>query len=231
MLVLSAIFGAHASDRFSLTKLLLVIINLSGVFIVSQFSAKFIGVALSFMSALFYAIYLVVFSVISRRSGQVDISLMFGVIGLFSFVAFTPILLFVNQAEIEPQFPLPTQQQMLLIILNSLIGSIFSDYLWLYATLLTNSSLLSSISLTLTIPLSMVADFLIRNQFPTMDQLIASIPIMVSFIGASLLNSSQQNGHAKSDEFKMTPKNRLRDVIFSDRDDEAESLMNMEEEI
>jgi hypothetical protein len=54
---------------------------------------------------------------------------------------------------------------------------------------------------------------------------------MVSFIGASLLNSSQQNGHAKSDEFKMTPKNRLRDVIFSDRDDEAESLMNMEEEI
>lgn len=117
------------ADRFTWTKFILVVVNLSGVGIVSQFSAKFAGVALSFISALVYAIYLVVFSTLSRRTGQIDINLMFGVIGLFSFVAFTPILLFVHQWGIEPQLPAPTSQELLLIVINSLVGSIFSDYL------------------------------------------------------------------------------------------------------
>lgn len=178
VLILSALFSGHISDRFSWTKLLLVVLNLSGVAIVSQFSAKFIGVTLSFISAVFYAIYLVVFSTISKKSGQIDINLMFGVIGLFSFVIFTPIIIFVHQSGIEPQLPLPTRQEMMLIVLNSLIGSIFSDYLWLYATLLT-SSLVSSISLTLTIPLSLIADLLIRQQPPGVNQLVAAVPIMI----------------------------------------------------
>lgn len=153
-------------------------INLTGVAIVSKFSAKFIGVVLSIVSALAYAVYLVIFSISSRKNGQIDINLMFGVIGMCSFVFFTPILLFVHQMGIESLYPLPTKQEMLLILVNSLIGSIFSDYLWLRATLLT-SSLVSSISLTLTIPLSLIADFVIRHQAPTIDQLIATIPILI----------------------------------------------------
>lgn len=86
-----------------------------------------------------------------------------------------------HHTGIEPQLPLPTQNEMLLIFFNSLIGTIFSDYLWLYATLLTNS-LIASISLTMTIPLSLIADIVFRLQFPNMAQLIAAIPIMtVSF--------------------------------------------------
>lgn len=178
VLVLSALFSSHVADRFSWTKLFLVVLNLSGVAIISQFFAKFIGVVLSLISAFTYAVYLVIFSTISRRTGQIDINLMFGVIGLFSFVVFTPVILVVHQNGYEPQLPLPTRQEMLILILNSLIGSIFSDYLWLYATLLT-SSLVSSISLTLTIPLSLICDLLIRNQPPTLNQLIAAIPIMI----------------------------------------------------
>lgn len=167
------------SDRFSWTKLFLVIINLSGVVIVSQFSAKVAGVVLSFTSALAYAIYLVVFSAVSRRAGgQIDINLMFGVVGIFSFIVFTPLLLILDKLGIEALFPLPTRQEILIILLNSVIGSIFSDYLWLYATLLT-SSLVSSISLTLTIPLSLIADVFIRHQSPSLPQLIAAVPITI----------------------------------------------------
>lgn len=178
MLILSAFFGVHLSDRFTWTKLLLVAMNLSGVVIVSKFSANFAGVVLSFISALAYAIYLVVFSLYSRRTGQIDINLMFGVVGLTSIIVFTPLLFVVDKLGIESLFPLPTRQEILILLLNSIIGSIFSDYLWLYATLLT-SSLVSSISLTLTIPLSLIADVFVRNQSPSLSQLIAAVPIMI----------------------------------------------------
>jgi drug/metabolite transporter (DMT)-like permease len=78
VLVFAALFSSHISDRFTWLKLVLVLINLSGVAIVSQFSAAAIGAALSLLSAVSYAIYIVVFSIVSRKTGQVDMNLMFG---------------------------------------------------------------------------------------------------------------------------------------------------------
>lgn len=66
---------------------------------------------------------------------------------------------------IEPQTPLPTKEQLGVLIFSGFVGSLFADYLWLYATILTNS-LISSISLTLSIPFAMFADSTFRGQTP-----------------------------------------------------------------
>ncbi|KAI6179463.1 Protein FAM91A1 [Aphelenchoides besseyi] len=202
VLVFGALLSSHSADRFSWTKLLLVLINLSGVAIVSQFSTSIIGAGLSFVSAMIYAIYLVVFSVMSRRTGSVDMNLMFVI---------------VHHTGLEPQLPLPSNQEIMLIILNSLIGSIFSDYLWLYATLLTNG-LVASISLTLTIPLSMIADVVVNGQLPDLAEMLSAIPIMTSFVAATMISNSKKsasNDLAKIGFKLVSSKKRAHHVAFS----------------
>uniref|UniRef100_A0A915DBT1 Uncharacterized protein n=1 Tax=Ditylenchus dipsaci TaxID=166011 RepID=A0A915DBT1_9BILA len=114
-------------------------------------------------------------------------------------------------------------------------GSLFADYLWLYATLLTNS-LISSLSLTLSIPMSMLADSVFRNQPPDMAQILASVPIMISFIGASFVSSSNNNAEKKkntsnSNNSKASSQTRKQNVnplnrVMVDADGGAERLIS-----
>lgn len=131
-------------------------------------------------------------------------------------------MILVHESGLEPQLPPPTPTQLGVVVLNGLVGSIFADYLWLYATLLTNS-LISSISLTLSIPLSMLADAVIRMQPPNAAQLLASVPIMLSFVGSTLVTTTG------GDKLRKKVKN-----VHIDRNDEegahAESLNLIESE-
>jgi solute carrier family 35 protein F5 len=195
ILIFGALNPKRNSDRFSYLKLFLVLLNLSGVAFVSELSGTTWGLILSISSAFCYAAFLHSFSSVSGSHGKVDRALMFGSMGLFSIFACTPIIIIAHYTGVEKQLPLPTQQQMAFVVLNGLIGSIFADYLWIWATELT-SSLISSLSLTLSIPLSFVADSILRGQTPTFAQIIASFPIMISFIGASLIQNT--NGKTKS---------------------------------
>lgn len=51
-------------------------------------------------------------------------------------------------------------------------------------------SVSASLSLTLSIPLSFLADSLFRNSPPSSIQLLAAIPITLSFIGAALVDQA-----------------------------------------
>lgn len=92
-----------------------------------------------------------------------------GVIGVFTLAICTPLMILIHFTGTELQTPLPTKEQLSIVIFVGLFGSLFADYLWLYATLLTNS-LISSLSLTLSIPLAMVADSTFRGQSPNVFQ-------------------------------------------------------------
>uniref|UniRef100_A0AC34FAQ4 EamA domain-containing protein n=1 Tax=Panagrolaimus sp. ES5 TaxID=591445 RepID=A0AC34FAQ4_9BILA len=195
ILIFGALNPQKNSDRFSYLKLFLVLMNLCGVGFISELSGTTWGLILSISSAFCYAAFLHSFSTISSTRGKVDRALMFGSMGLFSIFACTPVILIAHYTGIERQIPLPTQQQMAFVVLTGLIGSIFADYLWIWATELT-SPLISSLSLTLSIPLSFVADSLLRGTTPTFAQIISSFPIMISFIGASLIQNT--NGKTKT---------------------------------
>ncbi|CAD5206259.1 unnamed protein product [Bursaphelenchus okinawaensis] len=232
VLLLGALFSPYLEDRFSFMKFGLVILNLAGVAIVSQFSSVWTGTVLAVVSAFTYAIYLTVFTVISRKNDKIDMNLLFGVIGVFSLIICTPLMFVVHVTGLEPQLPLPNAHEFTVVLLNGMIGSVLTDYLWLYATLMTNS-LISSISLTLTIPMSLFADAIFRLQFPDAAQLLAAVPIMASFIGASLLShSSNDRSEATRRSKSPVPITKRGDVRFRNmKSDESERLMEQDESL
>uniref|UniRef100_A0AC35TIS1 EamA domain-containing protein n=1 Tax=Rhabditophanes sp. KR3021 TaxID=114890 RepID=A0AC35TIS1_9BILA len=192
VLAFTGLFPRTNADRFSFIKLVLVLANILGVALVSQFSESFIGSMLALVSSVAYAIYLTGFAILAHKHGNIDINILFGAIGLFSVFICTPIMFLVHHYDIEPQLPFPTTYEVGMILLAGFIGSVLGDYLWLKATALT-SSLISSLSMSLSIPLSMVADSFFRGKLPSPIEMVAAIPIMLSFVGAAYLNKETIN--------------------------------------
>ena len=72
----------------------------------------------------------------------------------------------------------PNLQTFGYILLNGLIGTALSDYLWLLSVLLT-SPVVATLGLSLTIPVSMVCDFIIHG---TIFDFVYIIIFLISFI-------------------------------------------------
>ncbi|EYB87807.1 hypothetical protein Y032_0257g413 [Ancylostoma ceylanicum] len=102
----------------------------------------------------------------------------------------------------------------LLFVYTAVSGTLLGDYLWLTAAGLTDS-LSASLSLTLAIPFSFLADAVIRGQPPSGIQLLAAIPISLSFIGAAVVD--HRKSQPRGEESRRT----------SEEEDEA-SLLNDE---
>ncbi|CAJ0594258.1 unnamed protein product [Cylicocyclus nassatus] len=230
-----------ATSRFSLIKALLVAMNLGGVLVVSQFSASLKGAVFAQLSAISYALYITLYTRYQERNGEISINLMFGgrdiegsvldhrlesfrrtcissenvgSIGLLSVVAGTPLLFALDAFDVEKLHPFPDGEQVRSVLLSAVLGTLLGDYLWLTAAGLTDS-LSASLSLTLAIPFSFLADTLIRAQPPSMVQLFAAIPITLSFIGAAVL------------DHRSSPTRASETTRSSDGEDEA-SLLNEE---
>ncbi|PAV56175.1 hypothetical protein WR25_13399 [Diploscapter pachys] len=201
LLLLSICFPSNHA-RFTLFKALLVGINLSGVLIVSEFATTMTGAVLSQVSAFLYASYLVSYSRIEYKIGKLDVTFIFGSVGLVSIFIGTPLLWFLNATGVEPFYPLPTQQQFWSIVAAAILGTLLADYLWLTAASLTDS-LAVSLSLSLSIPLSFVADILLRNQPPSFVQCLAAIPIVFSFIASGFIDNPRKA--VSQGRSKLTP--------------------------
>lgn len=184
-----AICFPSANNKFSAYKCLLVIINIAGVIIVSHYIPSFIGALFAQISALSYAVYLFAYGHFEEKYGKLDINLMFGTIGVIALVFGTPTLNLLDKFGVEPLHPLPNATQFSSILFSALIGTIVADYLWLLAAGMCDS-LTASLSLTVSIPLSFFADTVIRSKAPTLAQIVASIPILLAFVGAAYAQSS-----------------------------------------
>lgn len=72
------------------------------------------------------------------------------------------------------------------ILINGLIGTVLSEFLWLWGCFLT-SSLIGTLALSLTIPLSMIADIYMKKMEFSWLLCAGSIPVFLSFFIATLL--------------------------------------------
>jgi solute carrier family 35 protein F5 len=70
-------------------------------------------------------------------------------------------MLLVHATGLEPQTP-PNWHQLSLVMLNGLLGTVVSDYLWLWGSILAGA-LTASLSLSLGVPMSLVADAVLRG--------------------------------------------------------------------
>ncbi|GJD11084.1 Uncharacterized vacuolar membrane protein [Galdieria sulphuraria] len=150
-------------ERLSWVKFLYVLLNFVGVVFVtwsdnaSRGSRTLIGDFFSIFSALFYSFYVLFLQIRLLHSSPLDISELFGWMGLVMMICLLPIIFLWNILGFE-KLALPSFQSFLFLIMNALIGTVLSDYLWALAVVFT-SPVLATMALSLTIPLSTMGRF------------------------------------------------------------------------
>lgn len=190
-LILAAIFPSNSSDRFTLSKLLAVALSMGGVALVS-FSRMdnpdekgVVGTLWSLAGAILYAIYIVMIKRRVDREDKLDIPMFFGFVGLFNLLLLWPGFLVLHYTGYEA-FELPSQLVWPYILINGLIGTVLSEFLWLWGCFLT-SSLIGTLALSLTIPLSIMADICMHKVRFSWLFFAGAVPVFFSFFITTLL--------------------------------------------
>nr|XP_026691600.1 solute carrier family 35 member F5-like isoform X2 [Ciona intestinalis] len=172
-LILAALFPSGSSDRFTLSKLCAVLLSIAGITMVGlgasntdiqslfNFNNSSLGILWSLIGTFCYALYLVSLKKSVGSDDNLDVPMFFGFVGMFSFTLLWPGMVALHYAGVEP-FELPNKTSIILVLVNGLVGTVISELLWIWGCLLT-SSLIATMSLSLTIPLSITLDIVFRK--------------------------------------------------------------------
>jgi len=197
-LILAGLCPTNANDKFTLTKLILCIFSVLGMAIVALGSVddtnplviidklkNIDGMIMALLSAFCYALYLVLFRKSVGSEDNISIPMFFGFVGMFTVVLLWPGMLALHYANFE-KFQLPDRTEIIFLVANSLLGTVLSELLWLWGCLLT-SSLLGTLSLSLTIPMSIACDMIFRQVPYNWKFLLGAIPPFLSIFVLALL--------------------------------------------
>lgn len=166
-------------DKFTNKKLCCVIVSLLGVVLInySQISQdqktnddkkdKFqsknpaLGNTLALLAAFCYSLYLIIMKVKCGSGNKTtNERILFGYVGVFTILFGIPVIIVIDYLGIEKfEFPPPTNKILAIILINSFFSYI-SDFVTILAMLLT-SPLITSLSLTSSIPITIFIDYLI----------------------------------------------------------------------
>ncbi|KAL9041200.1 MAG: hypothetical protein Q9214_004189 [Letrouitia sp. 1 TL-2023] len=193
------IFGAiiHV-EFFSLRKLIGVIASLAGVILISRsdisgendksrgsFPHKTsgqiaIGDILALLSAIIYGIYTTVMKKNIRHESRVNMVWFFGFVGLFNITILLPGFPIFHYTGLE-SFELPPTKRVLTIVLVNSAISLVSDFCWAYSIILT-SPLVTTVGLSLTIPLSLIGQMVLNGQSSSVTYWIGAVIVVSSFL-------------------------------------------------
>uniref|UniRef100_A0A8C2WSE6 Solute carrier family 35 member F5 n=1 Tax=Cyclopterus lumpus TaxID=8103 RepID=A0A8C2WSE6_CYCLU len=144
-----------------------------------------VGSLWSLAGAVLYAVYIVMIKRRVDREDKLDIPMFFGFVGLFNLLLLWPGFLLLHYTGFEA-FELPSQLVWTYILINGLIGTVLSEFLWLWGCFLT-SSLIGTLALSLTIPLSIMADICMQKARFSWLFFAGAVPVFLSFFIATLL--------------------------------------------
>ena len=145
------------------------------------------------MSASFYGLYAVILKkkVPPEEEDNFNVSIFLGMVGMFNFLLLVPGFYFLNLANIEP-FEWPNDRAMLYMTLNALIGTVISDFCWAKSVVLLGP-LMTTLGITLTIPLSMCIDTFDGKKHLTWQYYIGTAFILGSFSGLSYKDFTEKD--------------------------------------
>lgn len=183
-LILSAFFPSTPADKPTVTKIFAVIFSIIGVVLVSYSDLKMEegfpkGALWALCGSLSYSGYIVFLRRKIDHEDKLDVPMFFGFVGLFCFVTLWPLFLVLHFTEIE-LFQWPNPNQWLAMLVNGIIGTVFSELLWLFGCFYT-SSLVATLAISLTIPLTMFADVLLKDVQYDLLFYVGSVPMFLSF--------------------------------------------------
>ncbi|KAF4605323.1 hypothetical protein EYR40_004107 [Pleurotus pulmonarius] len=142
-------------------------------------SRPLLGDSLALLSAVFYALYVILLKVRIKSESRIDMQLFFGFVGLFNIIGCWPIAVILHYTGLEP-FSLPHGRKAIMAILMNMFITWSSDYIYVLAMLKT-TPLVVTVGLSLTIPLAVVGDFFLAR--PTKGQVIVgAVLVVIGFI-------------------------------------------------
>ncbi|KFM59875.1 Solute carrier family 35 member F5, partial [Stegodyphus mimosarum] len=233
-LILASIFPANSGDRFTLSKFLAVAMSIVGVSIISSEDKgvqNFFppGAVWSILGAFFYAAYVVLLRRKVDSEEMLDIPMFFGFVGLFNLLLMWPGFIFLHYTKVE-EFQWPSQHQWLLLLCNGLIGTVFSELLWLWGCFLT-SSLIATLSVSLTIPFTIFFDIFLKKVDYPLPFFLGTLPMFLSFFAVAFLTHYENwdpvlVGVNKLVNLCFRKAQRVRDIDY----EQTESLINVNSE-
>lgn len=194
-------------DRLTSKKLICVATSLAGVVLINvsenhvgendgnKFKPKNppLGNLLALLGAFCYALYLLTMKVkCGTGKKTTNERQLFGFVGVFSFFLGIPTLAVLDYFDIE-KFSLPPTRSVFAMIIINAIFSVISDYVTILAMLLT-SPLVTSLALTSSIPITILADFIIlyvtggKSSSSTSSVLLYGFGVLSLLVSVVLIN-------------------------------------------
>ncbi|GAB5588394.1 hypothetical protein Unana1_03294 [Umbelopsis nana] len=212
--------AACGIERINGLKIMAVCISLIGVALVSYTdknnttsipietpaapSNPLLGDVLALLGAFFYGCYTILLKIRIQDESRLDMSLFFGFVGAFNVVLLWPCFGILHLLGIE-RLELPgTSAIWGLVILNALIGTFLSDYLWLLAMLMT-SPLVVTLGLSLTIPVALTGDFIFKHVVPNLQYWVGAILVIAGFLSVNMAALSEVDESQALDGRQLVP--------------------------
>eukprot|EP01134_Creolimax_fragrantissima_P006987 CFRG6987T1 len=196
----------HEGSGFSIFKAIMIFLSVVGVGFVSLSDTHknddgpstrlLTGDLTALLSAALYGCYLVFLECraplvhhlyAQKKIGneeRVNMMMFFGFVGLFNVLFLWPMFIILHVTGVET-FEIPSSTTLAFITVNALIGTVLSDYLWIYSTLLT-SPLVATLGLSLTIPTAVMVDYLWGNVDIDSGFMLGMFLVLGAFVGINL---------------------------------------------
>ncbi|KAJ2928962.1 hypothetical protein H1R20_g8261, partial [Candolleomyces eurysporus] len=155
-----------------------------------------LGDALALISALFYALYVILLKVRIKQESRIDMQLFFGFVGLFNILTCWPIGILLHTLGVEV-FELPASRVVWAAVLVNMSITLSSDYLYVLAMLKT-TPLVVTVGLSLTIPFAVVGDF-IRGRPSSTKIIFGALLVLISFIAIGFDNRDEEEPSGEED--------------------------------
>ncbi|KAI8092862.1 vacuolar membrane protein [Halteromyces radiatus] len=163
---------------------------------------KLVGDFFALAGAMFYGGYTVLLKLRIGDESRIDMPTFFGFVGLFNVVMLWPFFFILHWTGVET-FSFPYSSTLwTMISLNAFIGTFLSDYLWLLAMLMT-SPLVVTLGITLTVPLALVGDVVLKHILPGVQYSIGACLVVAGFFAVNF-GSLQDQENIKTDQEQET---------------------------
>ncbi|XP_065224784.1 solute carrier family 35 member F5 [Planococcus citri] len=189
VMTLSAMFPVRPCDKFSLTKLFVVLVIVGALCLITfgdiDLNYNLIelktrsSVLLTVFSGFLFSLSVVFLMNNADHEEKLDIPLLCGFMGLFCLAILWPGFLLLHFVKWE-LFEWPTPYQWSFLLVDGLLGTMLSQVLWLWGCFLT-SSLLATVAISLTVPLCLLMDTFLFDVKHDSIVLIGIFPMFLFF--------------------------------------------------
>lgn len=186
----------YSIEKFNQNKIVGILLSFTGVLIITKIDSSSSGPTnsnavilwgnmLALLGALIYGVYTILlkFKIMiknSTRERELDTHLFFGFVGIFNAVFLWPILILLHFTNVET-FELPSDNRTITLLLTNAFITFISDFCWCKAVLLT-SPLTVTVGLSMTIPLAMVGDWIVKGFFVNWWYVFGALIVSIGFL-------------------------------------------------